>query len=84
MNRSHLTHHAVSLLAVLPLLAVTLSWGIADPDLFNPWAGGLEIWKIMLPAAFASVLVTINSVVGITRSANNRIQPDPSKAAAEL
>ena len=84
MNRSHLTHHLVSLLAILPLLAVTLSWGIAEPEIFNPWAGTLEFWKIMLPAAFASVVVTVNSVVGIARSTNNRIEPGPRKATAGL
>lgn len=75
MSRSHITHHVVSLLAILPLLACTLSWGIADPEFFNPWAGSLEIWKMMLPAAFASVVVALNAVVGIARSANSRVKP---------
>ena len=68
MNRNHIAHHVVSLSAVVPLLAITLLWGIAEPDSFNPWAGGLEMWKIMLPAALASVVLPVNAVVGIARS----------------
>ncbi len=71
MKKKHITLYIISILTVVPVFLVVLNLAISEPGLFNPWAGGLDglkTWKFFLSAAFASVVIPINALVGIIRS----------------
>ena len=66
MNRQ-IAHHLISMLAVIPLVLVLISWLVGEGlDMLNPWSSGwLDLWPIGLSMLLVALVVPLNSALAV-------------------
>ena len=66
--KAEMVRHAVTLVLALPVLAITALWGIAEPQLLNPWSTDWllsHFWTLVLPVLPCAFGIVISASLGL-------------------